>query len=428
MTNSTTSIRREAALRIKGDARAIKGVAEYRPREYDAARRTLSESVGGDGTPHRLTGSARVLRALSAEDACGAGGALERYPLLDLTEGTAYLLDVLMSPEQLAARITSHTHSAHLYEFNYAHGVSRPRATSQTHTLRRNFCIVASLFLVCLAQLGCGGTATSEARTTPVVKTTEARSGGESVAATSRTANASTATAAAVVASVDSDDDGIPDRAELRSYGDRENFRRWFTALAETQFYEVSKQWNAEQRDCAGLVRFSWREALRTHDRAWMRRMGGAYEAVAPDVQRASTLERGALGERIFRTRPGAFQESDLADDTFSDFADARTLKEFNAEFVSRDRRRAESGDLMFFHQPWAQRYPYHVMIFLGGARVEPEGASDWVVYHTGVSADDRGTIKKVRLTVLDEHPDRRWRPVESNRNFLGFYRLKILR
>jgi hypothetical protein len=233
---------------------------------------------------------------------------------------------------------------------------------------------------------------------------------------------------ARVLGSVDADDDGIPDRAELRSYDDRENFRRWFTALAETQFYETSKQWNAEQRDCAGLVRFSWREALRTHDRPWLRRMGDAYETVAPDV-RAYTLERGSpLGERLFRTRPGAFQESDLKDDTFSEFADARTLKEFNAEFVSRDRGRAEAGDLLFFHQPWAGRYPYHVMIYLGAAREASEGANDWAVYHTGASAAERGTIKKVRLAVLDEHPDRRWRPVAANRHFLGFYRLKILR
>jgi uncharacterized protein YfaT (DUF1175 family) len=28
---------------------------------------------------------------------------------------------------------------------------------------------------------------------------------------------------------------------------------------------------------------------------------------------------------------------------------------------------------------------------------------------------------------VLDHHPDPRWRPVESNKNFLGFYRLKII-
>ena len=278
---------------------------------------------------------------------------------------------------------------------------------------------ICLLCTLCLSQAACGGASQAHA---PHASTSTA-----SAPAVPRAARGGDAH---VVGSIDADDDGIPDRAELRSYGDRENFRRWFTALAEMQFYETSKQWNAEQRDCAGLVRFSWREALRAHDRPWLRRMGGAYESVAPDV-RAYTLDRGSpLGERLFRTRPGAFQENDLKDDTFSDFADARTLKEFNAEFVSRDRRRAEAGDLVFFHQPWAQQYPYHVMIFLGAAREAAEGADDWVVYHTGAAAADTrpGTIKKVRLAVLDEHPDRRWRPVETNRHFLGFYRLKILR
>lgn len=272
-------------------------------------------------------------------------------------------------------------------------------------------CLLGSL---CLTQAACGGASQAHADAA-------ARPAAPSHAPAPREANAR------IVGSIDGDDDGIPDRAELSSYGDRENFRRWFTAVAETQFYEMSRQWNAAQRDCAGLVRFSWREALRTHDRPWVRRMGDAYETVAPDV-RAYTLERGSpLGERLFRTRPGAFQENDLKDDTFSDFADARTLKEFNAEFVGRDRRRAEAGDLLFFHQPWGGRYPYHVMIFLGEARAGGEGARDWIVYHTGTSADDRGLIKKVRLAVLDKHPDARWRPVETNRNFLGFYRLKIL-
>jgi len=83
---------------------------------------------------------------------------------------------------------------------------------------------------------------------------------------------------------VDSDNDGIPDAAELHTFQDRDNFRRWFTAIAETQFYQLSDQWNAEQRDCAGLVRFAMREALRHHDRIWFQKMGPGYETVAPDV------------------------------------------------------------------------------------------------------------------------------------------------
>src|ERR671936_248712 len=92
--------------------------------------------------------------------------------------------------------------------------------------------------------------------------------------------------------------------------------------------------------------------AARAHDRAWFLRMGEAYDPVAPDVT-AYTLERSPVGEKLFRTAAGSFDESDLTDGAFSEFADARTLKEFNSRFVGRDRDRALPGDLLFFHQPW---------------------------------------------------------------------------
>jgi uncharacterized protein YfaT (DUF1175 family) len=226
--------------------------------------------------------------------------------------------------------------------------------------------------------------------------------------------------------SLDSDSDGIPDAAELQSFMDREDFRKWFTVIAEGQFYNLSGQWKAEQRDCAGLVRFAWREALRTHDRLWFQKMGPGYTPMAPDIARYN-LETGPLGEKLFRTNFGSYKDGELSNGTFSEFADARSLKNFNAKFISRDRHDAEPGDLLFFYQPWVQKFPYHVMIFLGGAKLGGNQASDWVVYHTGSSPTDEGTVKKVELSVLDHHPNKRWRPVESNSNFLGFYRLKIL-
>ena len=224
---------------------------------------------------------------------------------------------------------------------------------------------------------------------------------------------------------IDSDNDGIPDVIELRSFQDRDSFRRWFTAIAETQFYQLSDQWHAEQRDCAGLVRFAWRESLRKHDRAWYQRMGQSYDPVASDVPLSLTSE--PLGEKLFRTMPGNYTPRDVAEGKFSEFADAQTLKMFNATFVSRDRQQAQPGDLLFFHQPWVQKFPYHVMIFLGEPRFASENARDWVVYHTGASPQDAGAVRKVRLSVLDQHPNKRWRPLPGNPNFLGFYRLKIL-
>lgn len=222
----------------------------------------------------------------------------------------------------------------------------------------------------------------------------------------------------------DLDHDGLPDAAELRTFNDRENFRRWFTWIAEMQFYKLSEEWNLAQRDCAGLVRFAWREALRPHDRLWFQRMGENYEPVAPDL--ASNIAAPLRG-KLFRTTSGTYMVQDVAGGKFSEFADAQTLKMFNADFVSRDRHQARPGDLLFFHQPWVQKFSYHVMIHIGEPRVASEGANDWVVYHTGASPDDAGTVKKVRLSVLDQHPDKRWHPVVTNPNFLGFYRLKIL-
>jgi len=66
-------------------------------------------------------------------------------------------------------------------------------------------------------------------------------------------------------------------------------------------------------------------------------------------------------------------------------------------------------------------------MIFLGESSDDDERGADWVVYHTGMSTGDAGSIKKLRLADLERHPEARWRPVANNRNFLGFYRLRIL-
>lgn len=223
----------------------------------------------------------------------------------------------------------------------------------------------------------------------------------------------------------DLDHDGIPDTAELRTFNDRESFRRWFTWIGEMQFYKLSEEWNTEQRDCAGLVRFAWRESLRKHDRAWYKRMGEDYDPIASDVSVDLTSE--PLREKLFRTMPGNYSTRDISEGKFSEFADAQTLKMFNTAFVGRDRQQAQPGDLLFFHQPWVQKFPYHVMLFLGEPRFASDNARDWVVYHTGASPQDAGEVKKVRLSVLDQHPNKRWRPLPNNPNFLGFYRLKIL-
>ncbi|HYL97582.1 MAG TPA: DUF1175 family protein, partial [Blastocatellia bacterium] len=67
----------------------------------------------------------------------------------------------------------------------------------------------------------------------------------------------------------DANNDGFPDSVQLHTGEDRRNFAVWFTYIAEMQFYKIGDPWNPDQRDCAGLVRFALREALRRHDHAW---------------------------------------------------------------------------------------------------------------------------------------------------------------
>ena len=223
----------------------------------------------------------------------------------------------------------------------------------------------------------------------------------------------------------DADGDGLPDVVQLRTFNNNQNFRQWFTYIAELQFYRLAEPWQPDQRDCAGLVRFAWREALRRHDHAWYQRMGPEYEPVASDV--SVDLDAEPLRGKLFRTSFGPFTPDDLSAGRFSEFADAQTLKTYNVNFVSRDRLEAKPGDLLIFQQPWVQKFPFHIMIFLGTPHVTSGPGHDWVVYHTGPTKSDPGLVKKVRLSTLDKHPDKRWRPLASNPNFLGVFRLKIL-
>ncbi len=108
------------------------------------------------------------------------------------------------------------------------------------------------------------------------------------------------------------------------------------------------------------------------------------------------------------------------------EFADSATLLRYNTYLISRDVRAAQPGDLLFFHQS-VQREPFHTMLFVGKSYYQPQG-SDWIVYHTGDLNGHRGEIREVQAGTLLEHPDLHWRPLRNNPNFLGVYRLEILR
>ncbi|MEI6157471.1 MAG: DUF1175 family protein, partial [Atribacterota bacterium] len=65
----------------------------------------------------------------------------------------------------------------------------------------------------------------------------------------------------------DSDHDGFPDVSELPTESDRMVFRDLFVNIARSQIHQESELW--QDKDCAGLVRFAYREALKRHDESW---------------------------------------------------------------------------------------------------------------------------------------------------------------
>jgi hypothetical protein len=214
--------------------------------------------------------------------------------------------------------------------------------------------------------------------------------------------------------------DGTPDFLRLTDPADQAAFRRWFTLIAEYQAIRPRAQVLQEITDCASLLRYSYREALRRHDESWFQTSG--IEVPAPPGEiRAWSYPHTPLGTALFRVGTGAFAPDDISNGAFAQFADAKTLVERNAYFVSRDVRAALPGDLLFYRQ-FGQSSPWHSMIVIRS------GTAAEVVYDTGPDHGQPGELRRVLLSDLLDHPQLQWRPLAANPNFLGVYRWNILR
>jgi uncharacterized protein YfaT (DUF1175 family) len=232
---------------------------------------------------------------------------------------------------------------------------------------------------------------------------------------------------------VDSEDrftDGTPDFLRLNSTFDQVAFRRWFTLIAEYQALREPKSIPTEINDCAALLRYAYRNALRSHDSAWVRESQILPPTALPTIEKYQ-YPFTPLGPSLFRVREGTFQRGDLKDGTFAEFADARTLKNFNTYFVSRNIHAALPGDILFYRQ-LEQNSPFHSMVFVGRSQwvqdSGPQSAEDVVVYHTGPIGKGRGEMRRMNLAELQGFPSPRWRPFPGNDNFLGVFRWNILR
>jgi uncharacterized protein YfaT (DUF1175 family) len=207
---------------------------------------------------------------------------------------------------------------------------------------------------------------------------------------------------------------GAPPFLKLDDDRDRRAFRDWFTFLAEAQFFRRGGA-HPDITDCAALIRFACRVALRSHTGDWAASLGLPFVPALPPVRKYEYPFTPA-GARLFRVNDGAMAE----------FADAETLRLRNAHPLGRDLRAAGRGDLLFYRQH-AGTMPHHAMVWVGPSHFE-RAAGRWIVYHTGPDAGRPGEMRRVTAEELAAHPDPRWHPVAANPSFLGVYRWNILR
>jgi uncharacterized protein len=190
---------------------------------------------------------------------------------------------------------------------------------------------------------------------------------------------------------------------------DEEALRQSVTRLALLQARRLSPWWESKQRDCSGLIRFVYREALESRSTKQQQRLGVPGRLHLPVVSE--------YGRRLLPAYPSIWQVGmeDTGAPRYGAFADAETLVGFNFRKKSRTLDSARNGDLLVYLKPLEDDQPYHLMIFVED---RPENL---VVYHNGARGDD-AQVRVVRIGDLKDSPDPIWIPSTDNPHFLGVY------
>lgn len=164
--------------------------------------------------------------------------------------------------------------------------------------------------------------------------------------------------------------------------------RRLIAETAVQQARRMDPAWEAQQRDCAGLVRFAYRRAY-------------------------AQLDPSRVVAGLFRDAAGRPLQ----------FADAGTLLRGSFALLGRGeaaRRAVRSGDLAAYAREQDGAPVFHLMLMV--IPDDPAHAPALVVYHPG---EPGAEVRMGRLDDLARDAPAGWRPVPENPLFLGFYRFK---
>ena len=190
---------------------------------------------------------------------------------------------------------------------------------------------------------------------------------------------------------------------------DEHALRESVTRLALLQARTLSPRWEKKQRDCAGLVRFAYREAMEIRSPKQAEKAGIPRRLYLPQV---SKFARRVLPQYPLIWQVGVNSEGALR---YGAFADAETLIGYNFRMKTREIKNAANGDLLVFQKDFENPQPYHLMIFVEN-RPEP-----LVVYHNGAIGPE-GSVRIVQLRDLFTSPDPVWIPNIENPHFIGVY------
>ncbi|KAF2956207.1 DUF1175 family protein [Marinitoga sp. 38H-ov] len=191
-------------------------------------------------------------------------------------------------------------------------------------------------------------------------------------------------------------------------------FRNWFTNIVINIAVEKNLPYNYS--DCAGLIKFAYKETLKKHDASWL--ASNNYKGPIFKDLRYNYPDVPFVGVKIFRKNDGIFDKKNI-DEDFSEYVTARYLIEFNLEYISKDIDKAKSGDILAFFHPEDPEFPYHLMIYIEYRNEK------FLIYHTG-PIDGGGYIKVVKLSEFYKF-DPSWLPVKNNKYFLGVFKFKLL-